>query len=323
MKYSITATTVFAVLAGNVYTVTSDEDEFVPLRGALLAGDEEAALVIVSKADVVVAWSEGLFEFDGTVLTYDGGEVDAAFASTLIGLVEAGESPAPFVKFYENLQQNPSFRSVSQLYRFLQETGKYPITADGCFIAYKGVRPDYKDHHTCTIDNSVGSEVEYDRNKISDDPNEPCHEGLHAGAWGYASTFGGGPTMAVKVNPRDVVCVPYDSSHQKMRICAYTVVAEVTEESEVAVWVERMVGPEPEYSWNDHCLNFPLGYAAFIVDSWRWRSHPNGNGYFETLGSRPVDTAYVEVADAFEVIPEEYHAAARRAFAEAGILGGE
>lgn len=140
-------------------------------------------------------------------------------------MVTRDEDPTKFFLFWERLQQNPSYRSVEQLWRFLSQKG-IPFTKDGCFLAYKSVRSNYLDHHSGEYDNTPGRINRMDRNKVSDDPQTPCHEGFHVGALEYARTFGGSPSIIVvcKVNPKDVVCVPYDSSSQKMRVCEYKVV---------------------------------------------------------------------------------------------------
>ena len=105
----------------------------------------------------------------------------------------------------------------------VSEGGKLPLTEDGCFLAYKGVSEDYKDVHSGSIDNSPGAIVSMSRNKISDDPNEGCHVGLHVGAIEYAGSFG--PRVVIcKVSPEHVVCVPRDNSFQKMRVCEYEVI---------------------------------------------------------------------------------------------------
>lgn len=50
---------------------------------------------------------------------------------------------------------------------------------------------------------------------------------VHVGSKSYASSFSnGGKVVICKINPADVVCVPYDSSQQKMRVCKYVVVGE-------------------------------------------------------------------------------------------------
>lgn len=110
---------------------------------------------------------------------------------------------------------------MEQLYPFLKHSG-IPFTADGCFLAYKGVKGDYTDCHTGKISNMPGVTNEMPRNKISDDPNHACHEGFHVGALGHARGYGT-RVIICKVAPEDVVCVPYDSSQQKMRVSKYVI----------------------------------------------------------------------------------------------------
>lgn len=135
-----------------------------------------------------------------------------------------GEDPTPVYKFYEKLQRNPSWRSVQQLWQFLQHDN-IPLTEDGCFLAYKGVNANFTDKHTGKVDNHPGKVNEMQRNMISDDPNQACHYGYHVGALSYARSFagGGGKLVICKVDPEHVVCVPYDSSQEKMRVCKYEV----------------------------------------------------------------------------------------------------
>ena len=50
---------------------------------------------------------------------------------------------------------------------------------------------------------------------------------VHVGALAYAITFcsGGGSRIVIcEVDPENVVCVPYDCSQQKMRVCEYKVI---------------------------------------------------------------------------------------------------
>jgi hypothetical protein len=60
---------------------------------------------------------------------------------------------------------------------------------------------------------------------VNDDPNAGCSHGLHVGSETYAVGFGS-RHLIVAVDPADVVCIPHDSSCQKMRCCGYTVVGE-------------------------------------------------------------------------------------------------
>ncbi len=126
--------------------------------------------------------------------------------------------------FLNNLQANPSFRSVNELYDFLDHN-QFPITEDGCFIGYKGIRNDWKDKHSGTIDNSIGKVISMERNKVDDDRENECSYGYHVGTYEYAVNWGP-RVVLVKVNPADCVSVPKDYECAKLRVCKYEVIAE-------------------------------------------------------------------------------------------------
>mgnify|MGYP003652625592 CR=1 FL=1 len=149
----------------------------------------------------------------------------------------------PLVKFLDNLMQNPSKRAVDELYRFLEHKSM-PLTHDGNFVAYKSVTKGFKDHYSKMFDNAVGQELSMIRNTVCDDANVGCSEGFHAGSYEYAKSFGSNEdsvVMRVEINPKDVVSVPNDSDHQKLRTCRYKVV----EECEHIMY-------EPIYRSDDH-----------------------------------------------------------------------
>lgn len=136
-----------------------------------------------------------------------------------------------FAKFLKNLYQNPSYRSVRQLYGFL-DANDLPITQNGTFLAYKKIRSDYKDIHSGTFDNSVGKTVEMPRFEVEDNPEVTCSSGLHVCSKSYLGCFGSyqpdlDRIVICEVNPADVVSVPTDYHNAKMRVCKYTVIDEM------------------------------------------------------------------------------------------------
>lgn len=161
-------------------------------------------------------------------MTYLGQPVPSAIERRVMRLSAEGKSPNPILRFYERLQKNPSSRSVNQLFPFLEKLN-IPITDDGCFLAYKSVRDNYMDAHSGTINNKPGTTVKLPRNLVSDDPREACHFGLHVGATGYTSNFSQRRVIC-KVDPEHVVCVPYDSGQEKMRVCEYKVIGNYGED---------------------------------------------------------------------------------------------
>jgi hypothetical protein len=145
----------------------------------------------------------------------------------------AGLDIKPIVKFLENLMQNPSSSSIEQLWRFI-ENHKLPLTEDGHLLAYKCVRKDYKDKFSGKISNTIGSVIKMARNLISDDARYHCAQGLHVGGLAYSGPNGwysghGDKCIIVKVNPKDVVCVPNDHGYAKVRTCEYEVVKDYTD----------------------------------------------------------------------------------------------
>jgi hypothetical protein len=77
----------------------------------------------------------------------------------------------------------------------------------------------------------VGDKPSMPRFQISDDPSVACHRGLHACSFEYLQHWNGHHLMMVKVNPKDVVCIPYDCGHSKMRVCEMEVISEIFDEN--------------------------------------------------------------------------------------------
>lgn len=131
----------------------------------------------------------------------------------------------PLLKFWRKLKKNVSFNSRMQLFKFLEHNG-HPITTEGNFIAYRSITQDFKDHHTKSMDNSIGKVVEVDRSQVDDNPNNTCSHGLHVACLSYAQDFGSDRVIIdVEVDPSDVVAVPTDYNGTKMRVCKFKVVA--------------------------------------------------------------------------------------------------
>lgn len=134
------------------------------------------------------------------------------------------------LRFLENVLMNPSSRSQEELYDFLANRN-LPLTEDGCFLAYKRIRNDWKDIYSGKIDNSVGSIVEVPREEVDSDRARECSHGLHVGALEYIRTYGtaehSSRVVVVKVNPKDCVSVPRDHRHMKLRVCRYEILYEL------------------------------------------------------------------------------------------------
>lgn len=167
---------------------------------------------------------------DGSVF-YMGEELHSCLVDRILSLMKENMPIEGYLKFLENLMENPSKHSVDQLYKFLEHKN-LPITDDGHFLAYKSVRDNYHDWHSGKFDNSVGKVHEVRRSTVDDNPDAHCSYGFHAGTIEYASDFNKCDSqriVLVKINPKDVVSVPNDCNCQKLRTCRYEVVQELTQ----------------------------------------------------------------------------------------------
>lgn len=245
-QYTLTNDTVTVLIDGEPHAVTKGSPNYDKLRAAVLAEDWAAipSLLTVEKAvenwfqnaaeppqavetpvaiaaPVVTGGDAGAFKVVNEAVTFNGEALPKALNDRILKMVAKDEDPKSLLNFWRRLKRNPNPHSVQQLFGFLVHTG-IPIQPDGTFLAYKGVRQDFRDCHSGTFDNSPGKTIRMDRSKVSPDPNTPCHRGLHVGAIGYARSFGA-RTLVVRVDPENVVCVPNDHSAMKMRTCEYTV----------------------------------------------------------------------------------------------------
>lgn len=167
--------------------------------------------------------------------------VDNAVSQAIMRFYAEDKDFMPLVNFMEKIEQNPNPHSREHLYRWLRDR-HFSLCLDGDFIAYKGVRGTLKSVTSGDavvngettkgyIPNEPGTVIEMARDQVTFDPSQGCSRGLHAGNWSYAQDFAQGAVLSVKINPRDVVSVPTDSSDQKLRVCRYRVVGQVTSES--------------------------------------------------------------------------------------------
>lgn len=206
-----------------------DEIKQAVCEGAL----EKAVKIIVESVQVKDIAKKHGFEFHQGHVTYRGRELSPYMSRRIIELYEAGVDLKCYERFVANLFRNPSRIAVCEFFQFM-ESARLPITSDGHFLAYKAVDPDYKDYHTRTIDNRVGTRHQMPRNMVDDNRHRACSYGFHAAAYTYARSFlqPGGHLVVVKINPADVVSVPLDHSCQKIRVSAYEVVDEIEIDSD-------------------------------------------------------------------------------------------
>lgn len=206
LPWLVTNRAVTVTFDGESHTVTRPSKLADELLAALKEKDWDKVKVLCSPQEAVNSKSGGLFTVrcgQVFVMLPTGQEwaVPGGLNTTILSYIEQGLDFDRLVKFAIKLHENPSYRSVQQLFSFIMNTN-LTITEDGDFIAYKSVRGDFKDCHTGTFDNSVGSVVEMPRNEVNEDPEQTCSNGLHVATYEYAhNVYRGEVTLFVAVNP--------------------------------------------------------------------------------------------------------------------------
>jgi hypothetical protein len=179
IPYLLQGKNIILVVDGKSHTISKDTHiAYGKIVDALKAQDWDALRDLVEPKKAIVNYGFGYVSIEGNQVLWNGEPFHNALATRMIEMYQDGFPIDPMVRFMENLMDNPSKRSVDQVYGFL-EKNKLPITEDGYFLAYKRVREDYLDCHTGTIDNSVGEVVEMERNLVDDNPDSHCSTGLH------------------------------------------------------------------------------------------------------------------------------------------------
>jgi hypothetical protein len=240
------------VLNNRTYQVLPDHINYKMILEALPSATADELLEIVDVEKAVSTFSDGLVEIKNGKVMYEGEEVHGSISKRILEFMSKGLPLQPLVNFLNNLMENPSMQSQKELYDFLEHE-HLPITEDGCFLAYKAVRSDFKDKYRGVFDNSVGQVVKMQRAKVDDDRARGCSDGLHAGALNYVAGYGslenGDKIVIVKINPSDVVSVPSDCNCEKLRTCRYEVVGEYQGELLKPLYSASFT--EDEYSEDD------------------------------------------------------------------------
>jgi len=225
IPYILTDNSLTVVVNGKAYTMDRTNPAFHQATEALNNEDAEKLEQLFDTSKAVQDYADGNISVNEGVVRYKNEEVHGHVVGRILDFMRQGLPYKPLVKFLDKLMSNPSRRATQELYSFLEHKAM-PLTPDGNFLAYKGVKSDFTDWHSSSFDNNVGQTLEMTRNNVCDDANIGCSDGFHAGSLDYARSFGlGGNLMVVEIDPADVVSVPTDCNCQKLRTCKYKVVS--------------------------------------------------------------------------------------------------
>jgi len=291
MNYIRSGNGVVVILDNAAKPISADNPVFGKLMDALRANLADVVRNLLDKAQTIRKHSCGKFHADDDGNVFLGAEaVPTTLANHLIKFIEANIPIEPLINFWNRLKLNPSADARKDLYDFIV-VNNVPLTEDGKFLGYRKVDDDYLDFYTKTIDNSVGSFVSMDRDTVDPNRENTCSSGLHVAAYNYAAHcyYGGGHLVEVLVDPEDVVCVPPDYNQQKMRVCAYEVVRDCTEERKTLIVEEEKGKNRRTY----YLKNYKNPCKSMTVED--VTSHkPTKAGHYSSVRASTNEEAYQE-----------------------------
>lgn len=245
------------IINGSPKTISRSHTNFEVILKALRDKDYDAIPDLIDVAQAIETKTNGLVEITNGQVFYNGEVMSGTIVTRMLEMVDLGLDITPLSRFLARLMRNPSNRSVTQLYDFM-EACDLPITEDGRLLCYRSVKDNYYDSHTgrttlslppeaieshrglfgsdgsmtvngVTTDISTGKcFVSMHRNKVNDNPDQTCSHGLHVCSQAYGNFSQ--RLMLVAVCPSDVVSVPRDYNSAKMRVAKYEVLKDVKKE---------------------------------------------------------------------------------------------
>jgi hypothetical protein len=231
-------TIVYQDMGGRTVSKIADSSHanWKQLEKAYKSASFDKVISLIDVSNAINSSFKGMFEVRNGKVYKGNEEVTGYLFDKILLFMRTGQCFKRLLNFANNLWANPSESARQRLYAFL-EHGNFPITKDGCFIAYKGVKNDFysqtagklalksgKTDVSGHIFNGVGEVIEVDRESVNPNDRETCSYGLHAGDFSYAKGFGP-KLIIVKINPADVVSIPADENNRKLRTCKYKVLA--------------------------------------------------------------------------------------------------
>lgn len=247
MKYMQMGSNYAVVTSNGVKTFNTSHPNYDILVEYLEKDNEEDFVSSLNIIDSIKNWADGEFQLTNGTISYRGETIPHVIAEIILDMIKQKKDASYLLRFLENLYENPSYHAVQGLYDWISHRS-LAFTQDGHFLTYKYVTKysgpdftdkmgrvvkegDFVDSHSKTYRNNVGDQNVMHRYQVNDNRDLGCESGFHVGTLSYVS--GQPHIMICKVNPKDVVSIPYDNSCQKIRCCKYEVVKVFTKELEI------------------------------------------------------------------------------------------
>ena len=255
LPYIMGKDAVTVMVNGSAITVREGQVNFAALRDAIKNREWDRVPELITPARAVENFVRGRVSVQNGEVLLDGAVLHNSVTTRILEMIEDGFDADPLMRFLERLMQNPSRTAVEELYLWLEGT-QLPITEDGCFMAYKKVRDDYRDFYTglvlnkpadlmtdedlnyiqqpqngvtVVVENGV-TILQMPRNRVDDNRQQTCSQGLHFCSLSYLPHYHGGQgrVLLVKIDPADVVSIPSDYDNAKGRAWRYQILGEHT-----------------------------------------------------------------------------------------------
>lgn len=251
IAYTITPSSVNLLLHGRMRTLNSTHPNFSAVREALknyglYGASPELEARIADLTDIpqfIAKVTAGRVKVGDNAVYFDDKEVRGVIAKRLLDMLGQGFNISPLARFLDRLMSNPIPTAADELYLWMEQS-ELPLTDDGCFLAFKKVKDDYKSYRDGQTDNSIGSKLPLlSEDSYDTDRRRTCSSGYHFCSFNYLSSYFGhkGRVVICKIAPEDVVSIPHGYNNAKGRAKTYEIIGEVPENEAQQFFVGKAV----------------------------------------------------------------------------------
>lgn len=184
---------------------------------------------------------------DGTKTVIPGAD---GLNTQLKGVLESGNDTG-LKAMLSRLAAMPKNRnhSVEDLLKFLRRAD-LPLTDKGDIVIYKILNKGHGPHglnfvdcHSGKVYQGPGARVQMAEDMVDPSRSNECSQGLHVARRSYLRQFSGTSCLLGIIRPEDVIAVP-NRDADKMRVCAYHLICELTSDDYAKVKADNPLGKD-------------------------------------------------------------------------------
>jgi hypothetical protein len=192
-------------LGGQPFIFDPAHPSYVGLVECVHSEDADEFVNLFNTGHQIEDWSEGDFEFRDGFLYFEDEQIATDPTNRIVECIAGGFPHRFMLNYLTNLYDNVSERAVQESYKWTSHKG-LPITEDGMMVGYKGVR------------SHVGETINVKNGELKDGDLVDIYTG--------------------KTFRNNIVSVPSDCEHSKLRVSEYEVIAVAREQLEEPVYME-------------------------------------------------------------------------------------